>query len=48
MLLPPCVEDYVPEHHLGLVVETVDELDLSCLMEKHSSLPAHLSCVPRD
>ena len=33
MLLPPCVEDYVPEDHLArLVVETVDQLDLSCIM----------------
>ena len=33
MLLPPCVEDYVPEDHLArLVVETVDELNLACIV----------------
>lgn len=33
MLLPPCVEDYVPEEHLArLVVETVDQLDLACIV----------------
>ncbi len=31
-ILPPCVQDYVPEDHLArFVVEIVDQLDLSCL-----------------
>ena len=37
MLLPPCVEDYVPEDHLArLVVETVDQLDLSCSVDGYN------------
>lgn len=33
MLLPPCVEDYVPEDHLArLVVETVEQLDISSIV----------------
>ncbi len=31
-ILPPCVQDYVPEDHLArFVVKIVDQLDLSCL-----------------
>jgi transposase len=38
MLLPPRVEDYVPEEHLArLLVETVDQLDLSCIVDKYNS-----------
>jgi transposase len=38
MLLPPCVENYVPEHHLArLVVETVDQLDLSCILDGYNA-----------
>lgn len=38
MLLPPCVEDYVPEEHLArLVIETVDQLDLSCIVGSYNA-----------
>jgi len=31
-ILPPCVQDYIPEDHLArFVVEIVDQLDLNCL-----------------
>ena len=38
MLLPPCVEDYVPEEQLArLVIETVDQLDLSCIVGSYNA-----------
>ena len=38
MLLPPCVEDYVPEEQLArLVIETVDQLDLACLVGSYNA-----------
>lgn len=35
-ILPPCVQDYLPEDHLArFVVDIVDQLDLSCLTSSY-------------
>ncbi|MBK5963085.1 hypothetical protein CCR95_03010 [Thiocystis minor] len=36
LLLPPCIQDYLPERHLArFVVEIVDQLDLRALVEAY-------------
>lgn len=36
LLLPPCIQDYLPERHLArFVVEIVEQLDLSALVEAY-------------